>query len=321
MRYPCTDVPWSGPITTPREQECEAIRRAPAYDMAAARAYLDVMPRLRALTEGLRDAEEPIAFGPATPGAIAFERLRREIGRLCGGGHKVSLIMADAATQSGVAFRSAERMCTQSTVKAIYVGAVLESRPQALAENGQYMRDAIVLSSNLAYERLRAIYGKAPIRAWCREAGVDERFADPDYPRDKTARDMFLLWTRLYRFLNGGADRENFAAYYAGSVASAARERLGGRYPVQTKAGWENGLDESRDYDPAAPIPARFTDGDPLNDECAINDTGIVYTPRGPYLFVIYTDHPFGIFRNYTTPNPLLRVTEALCEVQKSLEA
>ena len=321
MLFPRDDIPWSGPIALPREQECEAIRRAPAYDVAAARAYIDVMPRLRALTEGLWDAEEPIAFGPASPGTIPFERLRREIGRLCACGHKVSLIMADAATQSGVAFRSAARMCTQSTVKAVYVGAVLENRPQALAENGQYMRDAIVLSSNLAYERLRTIYGPGPLRAWCREAGVDDSFAAADYPRDKTARDMFRLWTRLYRFLNGGADRHNFAAYYAGSIASAARERLGGRYPVQSKAGWENGLDESADYDPAAPIPARFTDGDPLNDECAINDTGIVYTPRGPYLFVIYTDRPFGIFRNYTTPNPLLRVTEALCEVQKSLEA
>ena len=231
----------------------------------------------------------------------------------------MSLILADLAARSGAAFRSGIPMCSQSTVKAIYAGALLESRPEALSENGAYLRDAIVLSSNEAYENLREIYGREPLLRWCKETGVDPSFADLPYPRDKCARDMLLLWTRLYAFLNGDADPMNFAAYYADSLASATKERLGARYPVQTKAGWECGLDEDADYDPEAVIPERFRDGNPLNDECAINDTGVVYTETGPYLFVIYTDHPFGLFRNYTTPNPLYPLVDALLAVHADL--
>ena len=118
--------------------------------------------------------------------------------------------------------------------------------------------------------------------------------------------------------MNGKAQFTDFAAWFADSIASAAKEQLGSCFPVQTKAGWENGLDESREYDPAAVIPDIYVDGDPLNDECAINDSGIVYTEKGPYIFVIYTDHPFGIFKNYTPPNPLLELTEALYQLQQS---
>ncbi len=312
-------IPFSGPVRIPREAEPEAIRKAPAYDAEAARACIPVMPEIRRLIDTVKDEEGLAAFGAKTPSKEALDRVEKEIRALSAGGHKVSVILADLATRSGAAYRSGIPMCTQSTVKAIYAGALVESRPEALSENGAYLRDAIVLSSNEAYENLREIYGREPLLRWCKETGVDPSFADLPYPRDKCARDMLLLWTRLYAFLNGDADPMNFAAYYADSLASATKERLGARYPVQTKAGWECGLDEDADYDPEAVIPERFRDGNPLNDECAINDTGVVYTETGPYLFVIYTDHPFGLFRNYTTPNPLYPLVDALLAVHADL--
>ena len=312
-------VPFSGPVRIPREAETEAIRKAPAYDREAARAYIPVMPELRELIDKVRDEEGLAAFGKKSPSRETMDRVEKEIRALCAGGHKVSLILADLATCSGAAYCSGIPMCTQSTVKAIYVGALLESRPEVLSESGAYLRDAIVLSSNEAYENLREIYGKEPILRWCHEAGVDPSFADIPYPRNKNARDMLKLWMRLYCFLNGDRDPQNFGAYYADSLASATKERLGRKYPVQTKAGWECGLDEEEDYDPAAVIPDRFQDGDPENDECAINDTGIVYTGSGPYLFVIYTDHPYGIFRNGATPNPLYSLVDALADLQADL--
>gem|GEM_PF-5559435 len=102
-------------------------------------------------------------------------------------------------------------------------------------------------------------------------------------------------------------------------LVDSIEEASGGRFPVQTKAGWESGLDEGLNYDPEAEIPDKYKDGDPSNDECAINDTGIVYSDRGPYIFVIYTDHPFGVFRDYATENPLYGLAEKLYEVQCSL--
>ncbi|MBQ9001313.1 MAG: hypothetical protein IJ087_05615 [Eggerthellaceae bacterium] len=40
---------------------------------------------------------------------------------------------------------------------------------------------------------------------------------------------------------------------------------------------------------------------------------------KGPYLFVIYTDHPFGVYRDYTDVNPLYGLVEALNKVQQDL--
>ncbi len=306
--------PCSGPVSIPLSDESAAIQAAPAYDVEAAKRYIAAMPRVRALIDGIPKDDALTCFGSCVPSPEAMEKLDTEIQKILDDHHKVSLVMADLTTQSGVAFRSTVPMCTQSTVKAIYVGALLTAHPQAFQENGQYIRDTVVLSSNEAYESLREMYGKAPIQAWCREAGVDETFADPPYPRDKTARDMLKLWTRLYCFLNDGSDAANAGRYFADSAMSAAKDCFRGRFPVQTKAGWENGIgDDVEDYEHAV-IPARFTDGDPLNDECATNDTGVVYGEKGPYLFVIYSDYPCP----YSTPNHLYGLTEALHGVYAS---
>lgn len=313
------NISFSGPAGERCFEKSQAIRNAPEYDAERAKNLIPVMPEIRELVSGLEDTVSLTMFGEFRPDRTALDRLEREIGKLTSGGHKVSLIMADAGTLSGVAFCPFRPMCSQSTVKGIYAGAMLEMFPAALKDNGRYIHDAVVYSDNLSYENLRKIYGPDPMIRWCAEADVDPSFAKSDYPRDKTAADMLKMWTRLYCFLNGAAQNTDFAAWFADSAASAARQQLGGRCPVQTKAGWENGLDESRNYDPSAVIPAEYTDGDPLNDECAINDSGIIYTDKGPYLFVIYTDHPFGIFKDYITPNPLLELTEALYAVQQSL--
>ena len=182
--------PCSGPVAIPLAEESAAIQAAPAYDVEAAKQYIADMPRVRSLIDGIPQDDALTCFGAFSPSPEAAEKLNAEIQKILADHHKVSLIMVDLKTRSGSAFHSTVPMCTQSTVKAIYVGALLNARPQAFEENGQYIRDTVVLSSNEAYESLREIYGKEPIQAWCREAGVDETFADPPYPRDKTARDM-----------------------------------------------------------------------------------------------------------------------------------
>ena len=311
------NTPFSGPVSVPLSLESQAIQAAPAYNMEEAKKYIPVMPRIRSLIDGLPQKDTLACFGPAVPSADTLRTVEAEIRRILADGHKISLLLADPVTCSGLSFRSAQPMCTQSTVKAIYVGALLSRFPRAFEENGQYIRDTLVLSSNEAYENLREIYGPEPIRTWCRETGVDEAFADLPYPRAYTARDMLKLWTRLYVFLNDGSDLANAGRYCADSAMSAAAACLGSRCPVQTKAGWENGVgDEPEDYEHAV-IPAAYVDGDPLNDECATNDTGIVYTQKGPYLFVLYSDYPCP----WTYPNQLLGLTEALYAVRMSWQS
>ena len=309
-------IEYSGPVRIPMEEESAAIRSVPAYDRNEAKKYIPLMPEIRKLTDGIRDDDGIAVFGDVRPSDEILRELDREIQRLSADGHKVSLIMADLRTRSGAACHSSVPMCCQSTVKAIYVGALLESRPQSLTENGQYMHDAVVYSSNEAYKTLRSIYGPGPISKWCAEAGVDTEFAVPDYPRDRTVRDMFRLWTRLYCFLNGDADTTNFGAYYADSIASASAEQL--PVPVQTKAGWENGLGDYRPFE-LWEIPERFRDGDPLNDECAVNDSGIVYCDTGPYIFVIYSDHPYAVLKENKMENPLNELVRILYRMSENL--
>ena len=273
--------------------------------------YIGEMPALQALIDSVPEEDGLIAFGPKAPAPEALRRLDGEIRKILSDGHRVSMIAVRPASKSGVSFCSKVPMCTQSTVKAIYVGALLERFPGALAEHRERIRETIVLSSNEAYETLRDLYGPEPIRAWCRESGVAEGFADLPYPRAYHARDMLKLWTRLYCFLNGGSEAAaGVGGYFEKSAMSAARERLGARCRVQTKAGWENGVGgDVTDYSRVV-IPPRFTDGDPLNDECATNDSGIVYAENGPYLFVIYSDYPCP----WTGGNRLIGLTDALYE-------
>lgn len=314
------EVSNSGAITVSMEEESSAIRNAPAYDVADAKKYIDSMPEIRTLVDSFEETPTGVtAFGEKTPSDEALDNLYREIQKLSEGDHKVSMLMVDLRSKSGVAYNCMQPMCTQSTIKAIYIGALLEDQPDALKENGAYMREAIEFSANEPYHNLREIYGTEPLAKWCRDAGVDEGFTELLYPRAYTAKDMFKMWTKLYCFLNSDAVPGNFGSYFADSSCSAAKKQLGGRFPVQTKAGWESGLSEALNYDPEAAYPDQYTDGDSLNDECAINDTGIVYSDRGPYIFVIYTDLPFGVFKDYTTPNPLYDLTERLYEVQCSL--
>ena len=315
-----SQVPDSGPITYALEDESPAIKNAPAYDVAEAKKYIDSMPEIRELVDSFDEEPTGItAFGEKTPSDEALDNLYQEVQKLSAMDHKVSLLMVDLKSKSGVAYNVLQPMCTQSTIKAIYVGSLLDSNPDALKENGAYMREAIEFSANDPYHKLREIYGSEPIEKWCDETGVDKGFTEELYPRTYTVREMFKMWTKLYCFLNSDDVPGNFGAYYADSSCSATKKTLGGRFPVQTKAGWESGIDEGLNYDPDAVSPDQYTDGDPTNDECAINDTGIVYSDHGPYIFVIYTDLPFGVFKDYATENPLYDLTERLYEVQCSL--
>ena len=208
------------------------------------------MSAVRALIDSVPGGDGLIVFGEKTPAPETLRRLQGEIQKMADDGHRVSMIAVHLASRSGTAFRPDAVMCSQSTVKAIYVGALLERFPEALAEQRERIRETIVLSSNEAYESLRDLYGPEVIRTWCRETGVEEGFADAPYPRAYSARDLLKLWTRLYCFLNGGSEAAaGVGGYFENSALSAARERLGGRCRVHTKAGWENGVgDDVTDF-------------------------------------------------------------------------
>ncbi|MBR6102335.1 MAG: hypothetical protein IKP95_07895 [Ruminococcus sp.] len=323
-----TEAPGSQPeeSSSPEEEiqddESAFMKAAPAYDTEKAKSYISSMPQVVELLTAAKADEELASFGNAKASEAAFDKVKEELGKLTADGHKVSLIMVDLETQSGVAYKPDIPMCTQSTIKAVYLGSVLDSCPEAYEEHRIDFRKAIVNSNNDSYMKLYDIYGKEPLEKWCEEVGVDKAFAEKSFPRNYSAKDMIRLWTKLYCFLNSDEmQHSEFASYYADSACSATKIMLGTKYPVQTKAGWESGKDTWKNYDPRDPIPEKYCDGDPSNDESATNDTGVVYTDKGPYIFVIYSDIPFSVYYDYIDPNALNDLAVALNELQAELKA
>ena len=293
---------FSGPITVPIEEEADIVRHDLPYDPED---YTDCLPQIRSLIDDIDSDHTLTSFGSRKPSEAAMAALSAEIDAVTADGGHVSLVMADLDKQSGVSYCSGKIMCTQSTIKGVYVAAVLEQYYDAMELNGQYMHDAIVYSDNNAYMALYTIYGKDPLLCWCEEAGVGEFFTDMPYPQNACAKDMIKMWTLVYRFLNSGSQDAWFGDYYTFSAYSATGSELGHEFTVQSKSGWEDGLDINGYI---APV---FFDGDPYNDETATNDCGIVYTPEGPYIFVLYTDIPFD-------PDRLHSIVRRLREVQLS---
>lgn len=269
------------------------------------------------LIDGIKDDSELTAFGSKAPSDPTMQALEDEIAALSEDDHYVSLVMVDMDTLSGVSYQSDRVMCGQSTIKAVYVGSLLESRPELFEENKEVIRRIIELSDNEAYENLREKYGTEYLEKWCSEVGVKHDMIEKAYPRESVT-DIGRLWTKMYRYLGSDDVPDELKAYFTNSKASSAKEVLGDRCTVYSKAGWENGLSLDTVYSEDMTYPADYVDKDPYNDECAINDTGIVYTDTGAYLFAIFTDHPFNYYSNYTPDNPLNSLTQALYNLQQS---
>ncbi len=234
-------------------------------------------------------------------------------------GHRVSFIMIDPALMSGAAYDAGSEYCVQSVIKSVYIGALADAEPDAVYDSGELIRDAVAYSLNDAYQELRDTYGCEHLRRWCEQAGISGDIADTDYPV-MTPAEMIKLWGRLYTFFGTDAGAE-LSQVYQNTIGSAAGQLYGGSIKVLSKAGWECGADDDAvSYDPDEPVPEYLTDGDPYNDECAANDAGIVYAPSGTYLYVIFSDIPFGVFEENTPDNPLTELTAALYRLHEEMD-
>jgi hypothetical protein len=279
--------------------------------------YIDSLNEVRNSLRKVSDRDRLLFFGRSSPSDDAAHRLRKEIKNITTTGHDVSLILYDFVTQSGVSYCSDRIMCYQSTIKAIYVGALLEMRPELFAEHREEIHLTIEYSNNDTYKKLRDTYGDEALLVWCNDCGIDASFLDRYYPR-RSAKELCILWTRMYAYLESGNAPVELKEWLSRSACSSAKDVLSDRCLIQTKAGWENGLSEDTPYSKDLIYPSELTDKDPYNDECAINDSGIIYTQNGPYLFVIFSDLPYGIYQNYTPENPLNGLTEALYDLRQS---
>ena len=84
---------------------------------------MEEMSAVRALIDSVPGGDGLIVFGEKTPAPETLRRLHGEIQKMVNDGHRVSMIAVHPTSRSGAAFRPDAVMCSQSTVKAIYVGA------------------------------------------------------------------------------------------------------------------------------------------------------------------------------------------------------
>lgn len=285
----------SGPITTPLNEEAIEIQKAPAYALCHAKRIIDNLPRAIAAVDCIKNTAKIQVFG--TEGkAPNLEVLNRELEAVKKDNHNISFLLINLERLNGIAYNIDMEMCTQSSIKGPYIGALLESDYDLLQENGQNMHDAIVNSDNDAYLSLCRKYGFQPIRSWAKDVGVDPYVVQIPFPRLMTVRDMAKLWVKMYAFLNEENDKTNFAKYFAKTAGSGISYELGKDYPVQTKAGWE--------WNPCS-----------NKDRCACNDCGIVYSKNGPYVEVIFTDIPWDL----SEPNPIQGIVRILDHINFEL--
>ena len=309
---PVTEGTTATEVTAPEAESSEAEdsssseAKSGEYDMSAALAALN----------SIGGDSVPTAFGTAKPSQEALDAVTEQVSALTSEGHRVSFVLLDLATMSGISCNSSAGMCTQSVIKSVYVGSLAESDPDLFLQRYQDIHDSVAYSLNDAYSSLREDYGSDCLRAWCAETGVSQSIAGSEYPVMSSA-DMLRLWTRLYSFLNSGGAGAQLGKVFQATIGSAGRTLFMGKYNVQSKAGWECGAgSDAVRYDPDAYIPEWLTDGNPFNDECAANDAGIVYTGSGAYIYVIFTDVPFGVFEQNTPSNPIIPLLSSMHNAQ-----
>lgn len=237
------------------------------------------------------------------------EALAEEMKKLTDRGARFSFAATDLDGNVILSENAHWRFCSQSTIKAPYVCSLIDGRPEIFDIEIEKIKNVITVSDNADYEELRKKYGDQNLLKWCYNMGVDEKTVSAMYPRNITVLEMAKLWIKMYEFLSKKAP-ESLKKWLYGTKYSAIYETLGGKYLTWTKSGWENGIGDGDDIDAEGVPDPRFTDGDPLNDETATNDTGIVFAERRPYILAIFTDIP-------TSPHSLYGLVNAIDELLK----
>ena len=99
----------------------------------------------------------------------------------------------------------------------------------------------------------------------------------------------------MYPFIlgNKNSNLREFVSYFKCTAYSPFSTLFWRDCDVYSKAGWDEGISVNDETGLLGKIPdANMIDGDPLNNEEAMNDTGIVCAPNGDYIFAYFSDFP-----------------------------
>ncbi|WP_373577056.1 serine hydrolase [Parafannyhessea umbonata] len=189
-------------------------------------------------------------------------------------GYHLGFAMVDLKTGRGASYNASQKFYPASSIKAVYVTAILESTHGGAASSSDAITKCLVDSDNDAFRTLLKTYGYNVYGSWLQSRAPEaaQEAYGYNYPHISAAG-MLNCWREVYRF---GKSGEAGASLLTGCLArtnhSAWGALLRDRFTVWSKPGWY-----------------------PVNEglaSTATADNGIVFSDCGDYAVAVLSDAP-----------------------------
>lgn len=189
-------------------------------------------------------------------------------------GYHLGFAMVDLKTGRGASYNADQKFYPASSIKAVYVTAILESTHGGAAASADAITKCLVDSDNDAFRTLLKTYGYNVYGSWLQSRAPEaaQEAYGYNYPHISAAG-MLNCWREVYRF---GKSGEAGASLLTGCLArtnhSAWGALLRDRFTVWSKPGWY-----------------------PTNEglaSTATADNGIVFSDCGDYAVAVLSDAP-----------------------------
>lgn len=212
----------------------------------------------------------PEGFAP-TP---TCRHLQDAVAAFTAKGYHLGFAMVDLKTGRGASYNASQKFYPASSIKAVYVTAILESTHGGAASSSDAITKCLVDSDNDAFRTLLKTYGYNVYGSWLQSRAPEaaQEAYGYNYPHISAAG-MLNCWREVYRF---GKSGEAGASLLTGCLArtnhSAWGALLRDRFTVWSKPGWY-----------------------PVNEglaSTATADNGIVFSDCGDYAVAVLSDAP-----------------------------
>lgn len=189
-------------------------------------------------------------------------------------GYHLGFAMVDLKTGRGASYNASQKFYPASSIKAVYVTAILQSTHGGAASSSDAITKCLVDSDNDAFRTLLKTYGYNVYGSWLQSRAPEaaQEAYGYNYPHISAAG-MLNCWREVYRF---GKSGEAGASLLTGCLArtnhSAWGALLRDRFTVWSKPGWY-----------------------PVNEglaSTATADNGIVFSDCGDYAVAVLSDAP-----------------------------
>ena len=236
-------------------------------------------------------------FGGANMETNEMKTVQKELNAILSQGKMVSFVVINTKSQKGFSY-NADRVCVgKSTIKAPYITSLLMNDFSIFEQEKDAIKKAITYSHNDSYTYLRNKYGNDVFKDFCLSIDVDISKCNENFPKNMTVRDLAKMWSKMYPFLLGNKKSNlninEYVDFFKCTAYSPFSILFWRDYDVFSKAGWDEGISVDKETGLLGKIPdPNMIDGDPSNNEEAMNDTGIVCAPNGDYIFAYFSDFP-----------------------------